>query len=327
MPEYLSPGVYVEEVSSGIKPIEGVGTSTGAFVGGAVKGPVDKPVLVTNFTQFVSTFGGFHPSYFLAYAVRCFFLEGGTRCYVVRAFRGTDPVHPENDRASAELKDAAGTPVLRVTAISEGEWGRSLKIEIQTVPAFDPGNPANADKRFKLIVLGPGDTPEILETYASVTLKEFTADGKPHSAHVEAVINGTSAYVTVDDLGTVPAQFDPPEKKISPLTGGSDGQVPTDDELTGDEAKRTGLHAFDPVDDINIVAIPDLMALVNTDAQGATLTGLTYCQNRKDCFFVADAPQRLTPRRFSTTGRPRGISAPATRSTPLSALSITRGSG
>src|SRR5262245_35872000 len=98
MPEYLSPGVYVEEISGGIKPIEGVGTSTGAFVGIAEKGPINSPQLITNFSQFLDTFGGFLPDAFLAYGVNHFFTEGGTRCYVVRSFNPTGG-DPKNDTA------------------------------------------------------------------------------------------------------------------------------------------------------------------------------------------------------------------------------------
>ena len=76
MPQYLAPGVYVEEVP-GAKPIEGVGTATGAFVGLAQKGPIGEPVLVTNWTQFTTTFGGYIPDAYLAYSVNQFFGEGG----------------------------------------------------------------------------------------------------------------------------------------------------------------------------------------------------------------------------------------------------------
>ena len=85
MPNYSSPGVYVEEVSSGTKPISGVGTAVGAFVGIAEQGPIGKAVLIANWNQFVSVFGNFIPNAYLAYAVFNFFAEGGTRCYVVRA--------------------------------------------------------------------------------------------------------------------------------------------------------------------------------------------------------------------------------------------------
>jgi hypothetical protein len=84
MPEYLSPGVYVEEVPPVEKPIESVGTSTAGFVGIAEKGPVNDPQLITNWSQFTRTFGEFIPNSYLAYAVYGFFNNGGTRCYITR---------------------------------------------------------------------------------------------------------------------------------------------------------------------------------------------------------------------------------------------------
>ena len=69
MPTYLSPGVYVEEVPAGSRPIEGVGTSVAAFVGLAEKGPVNEPTLVSNWTQFSDAFGDFVENSYLAHAV------------------------------------------------------------------------------------------------------------------------------------------------------------------------------------------------------------------------------------------------------------------
>src|SRR6266576_6765280 len=114
MPEYLSPGVYMEELP-GPKPIEGVGTSTGAFVGMAERGPINSPQLITNLTQFAETFGNFIPSAFLAYAVKHFFTEGGTRCYVIRTFKPTAGTQqdPEPDVASLVL-NAGVSPALTV---------------------------------------------------------------------------------------------------------------------------------------------------------------------------------------------------------------------
>ncbi|MYZ40569.1 phage tail sheath family protein, partial [Streptomyces sp. SID4917] len=77
MPSYLSPGVYVEEVQSGSRPIEGVGTSVAAFVGFAQRGPFNEPTLITNWTQFVSLFGEFVEGTYLASAVYGFFANGG----------------------------------------------------------------------------------------------------------------------------------------------------------------------------------------------------------------------------------------------------------
>src|ERR1044072_3584002 len=84
MPQYLSPGVYVEEIDSGARPIEGVGTAGAAFIGLAEKGPFNEPTLCSNWTQFVSTFGGFACGTHLAHAVYGYYLNGGGNSYIVR---------------------------------------------------------------------------------------------------------------------------------------------------------------------------------------------------------------------------------------------------
>ena len=92
MPTYLSPGVYVEEVDRGSKPIEGVGTAVAAFVGFTARSPVDdpddpdgiKPRLVTNWAQFESLYGGFVEGALLPHAVYGYFNNGGGTCYVCR---------------------------------------------------------------------------------------------------------------------------------------------------------------------------------------------------------------------------------------------------
>src|SRR5437868_12028426 len=123
MAEYLSPEVYIEEVPSGLKPVEGVGTSTAAFVGLCQKGPIGKAVPITSFSQFLRIFGTFIDGAYLAFAVRSFFTEGGTSCYVVRTthYAGT-PKKPTAVAAFQSFKNAEATPidVLKITAESAG---------------------------------------------------------------------------------------------------------------------------------------------------------------------------------------------------------------
>src|SRR6266481_5992239 len=84
MPEYLSPGVYVEEISTGPVPIEGVSTSTAAMLGATERGP-EYPKLITSWLQFQRWYGGYVPNLsYLAYAVQGFFDNGGQRAYVGR---------------------------------------------------------------------------------------------------------------------------------------------------------------------------------------------------------------------------------------------------
>lgn len=148
MPEYLSPGVYIEEVE-GPQPIQAVGTSTGAFVGLAQSGPVNSAQLITNYTQFGNTFGGYVPHAFLAYAVQNFFNEGGTRCYVVRAFKNSAPASPSlpwPDIATANVTTTGVStdPVaIAVRAIDPGTWGNALSVQI-LADTFDPNNAPTA---------------------------------------------------------------------------------------------------------------------------------------------------------------------------------------
>ena len=129
MAEYLSPGVYVEEFESGAKPMEGVGTSTAGFVGLAQRGPVvGIPQLVTNFSDFKRTYGGYlseneFGSYrFLAYSVEHFFLNGGARCFVSR-------VAP-SDAKCAKGTIPEGAAVIEVVASNPGIWGDDISITI-----------------------------------------------------------------------------------------------------------------------------------------------------------------------------------------------------
>ena len=100
---YLSPGVYVEEVDRGSKPIEAVGTNTVGFLGESMMGPVNQSVLVTNWTQFVKTFGDFTQSTFLSHAVYGFFNNGGSRCDVVNVGAPANlDLSPADTKAAAE---------------------------------------------------------------------------------------------------------------------------------------------------------------------------------------------------------------------------------
>jgi uncharacterized protein len=83
MPEYLAPGVYVEEIEAGPKPIEGVSTSTAGFLGPAERGPVS-PTFITSTEEYERIFGGYLADSFMTYAIDGFFRNGGLRCFIGR---------------------------------------------------------------------------------------------------------------------------------------------------------------------------------------------------------------------------------------------------
>nr|WP_169806335.1 phage tail sheath subtilisin-like domain-containing protein [Herbidospora sakaeratensis] len=126
MPEYRAPGVYVEETTA-TGPVSGVGTSTAAFIGPALRGPTGRAVKITNWTQFTAQFGEYvtAPRRYLAHAVRGFFDNGGSVAYVVRVGTAT--------RAALELRDR-GTPsavTLVVRARDDGPAGNTIRVAVR----------------------------------------------------------------------------------------------------------------------------------------------------------------------------------------------------
>jgi uncharacterized protein len=118
------PGVYVEEVQSGVRTITGVATSITAFVGRASRGPVDEPLTLNSFGDFESELGGLSNGFAMGFAVRDFFLNGGSQAVVVRLYRAeTGDDAPASTRA-LPVGDFA------FEAASPGKWGVHLRVAI-----------------------------------------------------------------------------------------------------------------------------------------------------------------------------------------------------
>ncbi|MFH5187480.1 phage tail sheath subtilisin-like domain-containing protein [Paenibacillus sp. TAB 01] len=131
MAEYLSPGVYVEEFDSGAQPLEGASTSTAGFIGLAQRGEIEGvPQLVTSVADFNRLFGGylsenaFGEYRFLSYGVEHFFLNGGSRCYVMRV-APTD-AKPATNQAEGNTESS----VLAIESKNPGTWGNQIRIVV-----------------------------------------------------------------------------------------------------------------------------------------------------------------------------------------------------
>lgn len=177
--ERLHPGVYIQEVPSGARPIEGVSTSTTAFVGRTQKGPIDIPVLVTNFTEYQAAYGGFMTDSLVTHAALQFFNNGGQRLYVARAISSSTPAVA----ASVQLADRENTPAAAATfsALNPGSWASNVSLAIGA-SSLDPGN------LFKVTVFRGAD---VVETFDNLTAAPDPANAMDKS------INGRSRYITV----------------------------------------------------------------------------------------------------------------------------------
>jgi phage tail sheath protein FI len=109
MPNYLTPGVYVEEISGGSKPLEAGATNVVGFLGVAEKGPVNDPVLVTNWSQYQKIFGGMHTQGWLGHSVYLFFQNGGSKAYINNLVEVKEPKKETAPAKSAGDADAGNS--------------------------------------------------------------------------------------------------------------------------------------------------------------------------------------------------------------------------
>lgn len=181
--ELLHPGVYVQEVSSGVRPIEGASTSTAAFIGPAEKGPLDRAYMVTSFTEFQAVYGGFLNNGWLAQSALQFFNNGGRRLYIAR-------VAKDAKTASVTLLNRLGAPVgaFTVTATSPGKWGNRLVVDVAD------GTQDSGDE-FRLTVKQEvGSNPVVITTLETFDNLSMLPDAVNY---VEKVVNAGSQYVRV----------------------------------------------------------------------------------------------------------------------------------
>lgn len=304
MPSYLSPGVYVEEVASGSRPIEGVGTSVAAFVGLAPTGPLNAPTLVTNWTQYVTSFGDFTDGYYLAHSVYGFFNNGGSAAYVVRV-GGSSEDATGNGTAPAAVTGSAATPTalpapeakqLGTFSVAATAGGRSGPLSVEVADPEGEG----AAERFKLIVKD-GDKP--VETF-DVSAK------KGNRSYVVTQVKERSKLITVTET-TAGAQLARPENQTVTLAAPpapAPEPAPVERDATvrvgpaeylGDSADRTGFGGLEAVDEISMVAVPDLMAAyqrgaIDMEAVKAVQLGLiAHCELMGDRVAIIDPPPSL----------------------------------
>ncbi len=176
------PGVYVEEIPSGVRTITGVGTSVTAFVGFTAQGPVEEPIQLFNFGDFERAFGGLSRDSEVSYAVRQFFLNGGSEAWVVRTANGAS-------KAALTLKSLGGTSVLSVTARSEGAWGNNLRLDVDYATS-------NPDSTFNLTVTEYKSNGTQLVVSRTESHRNLGMDSNS-AQYAVSTVNNNSALITL----------------------------------------------------------------------------------------------------------------------------------
>ncbi|MEV5775425.1 phage tail sheath subtilisin-like domain-containing protein [Streptomyces antimycoticus] len=301
MPSYLSPGVYVEEVESGSRPIEGVGTSVAAFIGFAQKGPFNEPTLITNWTQFTTVFGDFVEGTYLASSIYGFFANGGGICYVVR-IGDAEEAEPGGEREGTAKEVASGPSAQLGPYVVRTLPGVTGEI---TVEVADPEGDDPPQDVFALVVKRDG---VVAETYPAVTTKRS-------KENVATQVRARSQLIRLEEPGRGAAPARPESQVVtlaaSPGAGPGAGAAVVPDALSadsyvGDPDQRTGFGGLEAVEEITMVAAPDLMSAyqrgaVDLETVITVQRGLiTHCEAMGDRIAILDPPPALSPRQIKT---------------------------
>lgn len=317
MPEYLAPGVYVEEVSTGPRPIEGVSTSTSGFVGETERGPT-RPQLVTSWQDYTRWYGGYidrspfnRANHYLPYAVRGFFDNGGQRLFVARVI---------GEAAVAASVALPGNPgATTISANGKGEWGNSILLAVKQASAAQfavANSPVAQWFRIQVIYYRDGIPAPFVDPTDSTKLADpnrKTPDAFEDFDNLSAdstlpnfattILNGASQLIqVVQCLGAPnPAAF--PNVVLQNGTYVAAARDDYLDAATVNPEDRRGLAGLCTIREISLMSIPDEVVInqLAADLQDK-------CDAMKDRFAVLNDQgpngniQQVRPLRDSTYG-------------------------
>lgn len=270
-------GIEVEEERGPDHSIARLGTARSAFVGRTLRGPINRPILVTSFTEFQHMFGGLWQPSPLGYAVEQFFDNGGREALIVRVVNGA---------RSATLTLRAGAAVLRLRAVRPGtrEYLRA-SVDYDNIPAADIADFNLAVQRVRVQGTAQVEDQEIFKALSVAP----TAPGYLPQAIRDSQL--------IELAGDPPAQR--PDRTLDVASGlatayvnsncdGDDGAPLTDYDLIGRVADRTGLFALGSADYFNFLCIPPLSRDQDVGPI-ALLVGARVCKERR-ALLIVDPP-------------------------------------
>jgi uncharacterized protein len=284
MPATLSyPGVYIEEVPSGVRTIAGVATSITAFIGRAARGPADVATRIQSFADYERKFGGLSSLSTMSYAVQQYFQHGGSDAYIIR-------VH--NAAGTAEINLPTGGTALVLSAASPGQWGNALRVSVNYEATKDPAT-------LYTLTVQELSAPSSTTVVQTETFLNLSSDPN-NPRYVTTVLKEQSALVNVK--GTAPTtrptatitNADDPNnasKYVAANTAGTEGSNVTDNQIAADSLKapRKGIYALDTVDLFNLLCIPPLTFDDDVDPSATLGKAATYCKIRR-AVLIVDPP-------------------------------------
>ncbi len=286
-------------MSSGSKPIEGVATSVAAFIGLLPGGPINKPMRISNWTQFANIYsdpdnprnGPFMEGSYTAHAVYGYFMNGGSLAWIVRVGR-----EQEAQVARATLPAATSGEIEAFRAIARPGIGEAVWIEVNEEPL--PEGKDQSDQTYKLLIT----SGSAREEFTGLTLKRGRA-------YLATKINAASKLIKIEETGAAL-----PEVRVAQGTymlaapAVEQGEISADD-FEGDVATRRGMGTASALDEVTMLLMPDVLTLNGDGAQMRDLQGkmIAHAELMGDRMAILDTPDGLLPQevldwRMNTAG-------------------------
>jgi phage tail sheath protein FI len=274
------PGVYIQELDSGVRTITGVATSITAFIGRARRGRLNDPVRVQNFADFERRMGGLWVDSLMSYAVRHFFLNGGANALIIRVFR---PDATDGVADAALVAEDAANP-LSLVAANPGAWGNSLRVTADHETA-DKAEPTPVLFNLTIQETDPDDPAVVVaeERHRNLSLDPASA------RFVTQVLAQESDFVRVDVTAPFPTAR-PDDGPSVAFVGGDDGLVIGDAEVAGAalEGPKEGIWALENADLFNLLCIPPFTEIDEVDSATWNIAA-GYCATRR-AMLIVDPP-------------------------------------
>jgi uncharacterized protein len=284
MPAPLTyPGVYIQEISSGVRTIIGVATSITAFIGRARKGPADRPGRVQSYADFERMYGGLWEPSTMSYAVQQFFANGGGEAVIVRVHTAA--------AAAATRQLSVGS--LTLAAANPGDWGEQLRVRVDY--DVDPDAPAGTLFNLSVQDRATRETERFLNlsmvpTHARFVSRVLELESnlvRVQTLHGAALPPANAAM----PLGT-PDPFDPAAAFSDPFNAnGDDGGAISANEVTtgvGLQANQQGLWMLEQVDLFNLLCIPPFTRTTDVP-QTVWDTAARFCHDHR-AMLIVDPP-------------------------------------
>ena len=272
------PGVYIEEISSGVRTITGVATSITAFIGRAKRGPVNEAKVITSYADFERSFGGLDLNSAMSFAVRDFYRNGGSLAVIVRLFNAGEGT--ETTTLSADNID--------LQAVSQGAWGNYLKVNV----SHDDAATVEVAAQQGLLVSNLFNIKiEDVKTGASEDYLNVSVVEGPRQ--LDKVLSNTSK------LAIVASEFVLPE--VRPADGdyvvieankATDGNVLDVNDYTG-AGDKAGLYALEQADLFNLLCLPpewDTTPPNNSYPGNLLADAASYCEVKRRAMLLVDPP-------------------------------------